>query len=198
METKDIQSGQMLCKSFSPNPFWVLFGKVETPKFLLNEENRIHRDKRGYGFLLIPTMKIETEKCFGNLDSNEFVEQCWRMGLREHPNFFLATIYKLVLKSESANTLNKIAEEFKELYTEDEILIRLWSTHLALESNISHRWHLDRKICRFECSDKDDVNILSKIQVLNILLTALNINKESDFFKLLSKGCELNKKFMGR
>lgn len=120
-----LEGGLLLCKSYSPNPFWVVFGKVESPTFLKekiyvdNHLNNIYRDSKGLAYLLIPTMP------FMNHDETfKFVERVYKkasqMGLREDPNFFLPFVYKIGL-----GDLSQVAESFRKSYTKAEIKKRM-------------------------------------------------------------------------
>lgn len=192
----DIQSGLMLCKTFSPSPFWVLFGKVKEPKFLLDEDKHIYRDKRGYGFLIIPTMAIGNVNTFGGLDPDEFMEYCWSMGLREHPNYFFALIYALPLANFDDASKNKLAEDFKDLYSKEELLIRYAHTYNQISSMYSFHWAYDAKTNTYQNYSKDNFSLSAKIQILNILLVALAIKNESEKCKNLSEGIKLRETFL--
>jgi len=200
---KDIQSGLMLCKSFSPDPFWVIFGNVKTPSFLMNTKTGyLHRDKRGYGFLLIPTMAIGIEKCYGDLTINEFLERCSDLGLREHPNYFLGIIYSLVLNSDNKNEIDSLAADFKKCYSDDELKIRLATVYTILEESNEYGnyfdkgYYFDKEKVSFKCTNRDDWSILSKVQILNIIIKALSISKDIDLYTILSTGKTLNKSYL--
>lgn len=122
----DCQSGQLLCKSFSPKPFWVIFGRVDTPKFMKVKvyasdlSNNIYRDKKGLAYMLIPTMTLDGKK-FGSLNRDEFFREMCLMGLREHPNFFFPFIYKFSFAKETTKALKEIAKQFSAHYTPEEL-----------------------------------------------------------------------------
>lgn len=193
---KNLQSGLMLCKSFSPKPFWVLFGNVKEAKFMLDEDDYIYRDKRGYGFLLIPTMTIGNVNKFGGFKSDEFMERCWSMGLREHPNYFFALIYSLPLATFNDIIKNKVAEGFKDLYSKEELLIRYADTYNRISSAYSYFWYYEKTSNTYITNAKDDFNLQSKIQILNVLLVALDIKNEKEMDENLSQGMKLKETFL--
>lgn len=133
-EIPDLQGGLLLCKSWSLKPFWVIFGKTENdqPRFLKSKiyeddmYNNIYHDKAGYAYLLIPLMPL------GN-NQLEFVEEvyhnCWQMGLRECFTYFIPFIYGLDISN-----INKVATDFKEFYTGEELRERFWAMFRATES----------------------------------------------------------------
>ena len=59
-----LQSGLMLCKSWSDKPFWVAFGAVKSPRFMkrkIYEEdiyNDLYKTKDGYAVMLLPLLKL--------------------------------------------------------------------------------------------------------------------------------------------
>ncbi len=122
----DIQGGQLLCKSWSPTPFYVTYGKVNRPRFLkekiYKEElyNNIYRDKQGYSYLLIPLND------FSPNFAETVYEQAWQMGLREHPNFFIPFVY-----SYEMNNVREVGKDFAEFYSAEELTERLM---LSLEN----------------------------------------------------------------
>jgi len=136
----DLQGGNMLCKSFSIEPFWVVFGKVDEPKFMtvrIYEDeimNNIYRDKKGLSYLLIPLMTLDGKK-FGSLTRDEFFTRAWNMGLREHPNMFFPLVYKFQLKETSKKFFQEVANEFSAHYTPEELLERYEIIKQAKELN---------------------------------------------------------------
>ena len=141
-----VQSGNLLCKSFSPSPFWVIFGKVDEPKFMTERVyvdpfmNKLHRDKEGRGFMLIPLMTLDDKK-FGTKTQDEFFKNAWNMGLREHPDYFFSVVYNLAFpKCDAKNNengdlisdslLKGVANEFLAHYTPEE----LWERFLHIQT----------------------------------------------------------------
>lgn len=120
-----LQSGLFLCKSFSINPFWVVFGNVETPKFLKEKiyvndlYNNIYKDKNGYAYMLLPLMKIGESEDWGD----KIYEKAYNLGLREHPIFFLVYFYYYKLKN--GEGFEGVSKELKEYYTKHELTERL-------------------------------------------------------------------------
>lgn len=128
----DLQSGLFLCKSFSPSPFWVVFGNVESPTFLKTKiyeddlMNNIYRDKKGLAYLMLPLLPL------GN-NTSEFLckvyERAYGMGLREAFAFILPLIYGVEF-----NELKTMVGDLKNFYTEDELMERFKSV-LAMSKN---------------------------------------------------------------
>jgi hypothetical protein len=128
---KDLQGGHMLCKSWGLQPFWVIFGNVESPVFMkerIFEEdiyNNLYRDKKGYGYLLLPLMPLGDK-------SVEFAEKvyddAWSMGLREAFTYFIPMVYGLDITN-----IDKVAKDYREFYTVEELKERFYhifeSTH---------------------------------------------------------------------
>jgi hypothetical protein len=121
----DLQSGLFLCKSFSPSPFWVVFGKVDAPTFLktrIYEDdlmNNIYRDKKGYAYLLLPLLPLGS-------NTSEFIcsvyERAYGMGLREAFGLITSFIYGVEF-----NNLKDMVEDLKNFYDEDELKERFKS-----------------------------------------------------------------------
>ena len=133
-----IQGGNLLCKSWSPNPFWVVFGKVETPTFMkvrIYENdlmNNIYKDKQKLSYLLIPQITMDGKK-FGTQTKDEFFKNAWEMGLREHPNFFFPFVYNFHFADETEESLQEVADEFSSHYTSEE----LWERFLQIQRQIN-------------------------------------------------------------
>jgi len=142
----DCQSGIMLCKSFSPNPFWVIFGKVDEPKFMKEKiyandiMNRIYRDEKNLGYMLIPLVSLGVPTMFGKLTQNEFFTRAWDMGLREHPNFFFPFIYKNSFVKETKKFYKEVAKEFSAHYTPEELQER-YNTVRKHYNKIQNKYH---------------------------------------------------------
>lgn len=121
----DLQSGLLLCKSFSIEPFWVVFGKVDAPTFLktrIYEDdlmNNIYRDKKGYAYLLLPLLPLGS-------NTSEFIlkvyERAYGMGLREAFGLITSFIYGVEF-----NNLNDMIEDLMNFYDEDELKERFKS-----------------------------------------------------------------------
>ncbi len=121
----DLQSGLFLCKTFSPSPFWVIFGKVERPTFLKVKKykselmNNIYRDKKGLAYLMLPLLPVNDKQI-------EFVqevfEQAWGMGLRESYAFIIPYLYGLDIMN-----FKEVADDFKEMYTQEELKERFYN-----------------------------------------------------------------------
>ena len=178
-QTKDdLQGGILLCKSFSPNPFWVIYGKVKDdyPMFLKKrvyedaDYDGLYRDKQGLGYLMIPLIPIDNKQV-------EFAEKvytaCWNMGLRESYTFFIPYVYGLDLTN-----LNKVAKDYRDFYTHDEIKERFMKMFQYTSNNYHYNypggfcWSDMRK--RFVCCGGYEVHtLMSKCSVMTALLRAL-------------------------
>ena len=163
-----LDSGTLLCKSFSPKPFWVAMGRVNSPKFLKKKVykediyNDLHRDANGYGFLLLPLLRL------GDPDQlTEIYQGAWSMGLREHHAFFLPFIYNVSYNTKK--TQDEYAIEMAEFYTEDELLERLGKvmtsasdrTEFSLVGGVVKGASLTKNFGR-ECALKQILYMLSK------------------------------------
>jgi len=178
----DLQSGQFLCKSFSINPFWVLFGKVDTPKFMIKRiyvddlYNSLYRDKNGLGFMLIPLVTLGANPKFGTQTRDEFFTQAWNMGLREHPNFFFSFIYGFGFadsKNFKPEKFKEMAKEFVEHYTNDEIVERYKAVEGRLEAyKYSYNTAQGRFIGYSSMAEE-------KLDLLTILKVAIEINAKA-------------------
>ena len=179
-QTKDdLQGGILLCKSFSPNPFWVIYGKVKDdyPMFMKKrvyedqDYDGLYRDKQGYGYLLIPLIPVDNRQV-------EFAEKiytaCWNMGLREAFTYFIPFVYGLDLTD-----LNSVAKDFRAFYTKEEIRERFMKMFQYASSNYHYNapggfcWSDMRK--RFVCVGGYEVHtLMSKCSVMTALLRALD------------------------
>jgi len=116
---QDLQGGLFLCKTWSFEPFWLIFGNVERPIFLKNkiyEEdiyNNIYRDKNNYAYLMIPLLPLNDKQI-------DFVSEVYDgaadMGLRENYNFIIPLIYGLDLTGYDA-----VVENYRESYSVEEL-----------------------------------------------------------------------------
>lgn len=94
----DLQGGLFLCNSWGLKPFWVIFGKVKSPRFLKTKiykddlYNNLYKDKNGYTYLMLPLMPMDNSA--DNFIHDVF-ENAWNMGMREHPNVVLPIVYHL-------------------------------------------------------------------------------------------------------
>jgi hypothetical protein len=127
----DLQGGLFLCKSFSPSPFWVIFGKVERPTFLKDRiyeddlMNNIYRDKKGYAYLMIPLLPLNNKQV-------EFVSEVYdsaaEIGLRENFNFIVPLVYGLDLTNYAA-----VVDDYRNTYTVEELKDRFYKVMEATQ-----------------------------------------------------------------
>lgn len=171
----DLQSGLFLCKSWSPTPFWVVFGKVEKPTFLKTRiyrdelYNNIYRDKKGYAYLLLPLMPINNRQV-------EFVtevyNQAYEMGLRESFNFIIPLVYGLDLVN-----INEVATDYLETYTPEEIKERFKTVFQMTSSVYPYNyfdgfvWRDDKK--RFVPTGGKSMQINTRCSILTALARAI-------------------------
>jgi hypothetical protein len=90
-----------------------------------------------------------------------------------------------------------LVEDFKDLYSREELLIRFWHTYSLCEAGNTCGWFFyDNKNNVFAHNNSDNTTLEAKVQILNILLTALDIKNEDEKNKLLSEGFKLHEAFM--
>ena len=144
----DLQSGVLLCKSWSNEPFWVAYGNVKEPKFMkkkIYEDdslNDLYKTKDDIAVLLIPL----------NDFSGGFIErvfnQVWQMGVREHPIFFNMSVYKCEYER-----TREVVKELSEFYTKEELVeqIKMLNKHIC---NIYQTKSFKKEIISFEGDKK--------------------------------------------
>lgn len=178
----NLQSGLLLCKSFSPNPFWVVFGNVEKPTFLKEKifaddiYNNIYRDNKGLAYLMIPLMPLNNKQVEF---AYEVFDRAWSMGLREDPNYFLPMVYGMDITN-----LNSVVDSFKQTYTQDELIERFETTLKSTLHMFPYNetngivWYEYKK--RFKpCGTNNPSTLMtSKVSILNALVMSIN-NKEA-------------------
>lgn len=130
--TKEINGGILLCKSWGLEPFWVIYGNVDKPTYMINKKykndmyNSLYKDKLGYGYMLIPLLPLGNK----SLEfAYEVYEQACEIGLRENPNYFLSIVYGLDLVN-----YNSVIEDYKQWYNQDEIIDRFEKTYQIVTS----------------------------------------------------------------
>jgi len=171
-----LQGGLFLCKSFSPDPFWIIFGKVDNPSFLKDKiyendmYNYLYRDKKGYGYLMIPTLPINDKQM-------EFLSKVYdyafKHGLRENFNFIIPLLYGLDLIN-----YNDIVEDYKEWYTQEELQDR-FKRVLIQTINIYQYNTYDSFVWRdrdkmFKPINKDNYPVRTKCSILTCLLRSID------------------------
>lgn len=116
---RELQSGKLLCKSWGPDPFWVIYGKVDHPQFLKERKyienimNSLYRDNNGHGYMLIPLYD------FSSGFSERVYREAWDMGVREHPSYFIPYCYPM-----NVSDIKETAQSFTEFYSLDELIER--------------------------------------------------------------------------
>jgi len=173
----NLQSGLFLCKSFSPKPFWIVFGNVKKPTFLKtkiykeNMLNDIYRDKQGYAYLLIPLMPINNKEVEF---FQELYSHAWDLGLREDAYVIAPLIYGLDLTNfdEVVNnycqtyTKEELADTFKKVYN------HISSTYPFTSGDFRGFYYSDRDK-KFKGWNMEDNTLRSKLSVLTCLLRAI-------------------------
>ena len=117
----NLEGGLFLCKSFSIKPFWVIFGRVNRPKFLKEKiykddlYNKIYHDKQGYAYLMFPLLKLDGKEMDAVTKS---YMHAWGIGLREDFSLLIPLIYHFGIADH-----DNVARDYMETYTEpDELL----------------------------------------------------------------------------
>jgi hypothetical protein len=183
----DIQGGLFLCKSWSPKPFWLIFGNVERPVFLKVKKykddlnNRLYYDKAGYAYLMIPLLPL-----FHNGDKQvDFVVKVYneaaQMGLRENFNFIIPIVYGLDLTN-----YEDAAKDYLEHYSIEELKERFVTLFKYTASVYPYGycsngfvWRDDKK--RFKPTGGNGTfQILSRCSVLTALLRAMGQNAAAE------------------
>lgn len=177
----DLQSGIMLAKSYSPNPFWLVYGNVDEPNFLKTRiyvddvNNNIYRDEKGYGYLLMPTMPLDANlKWFINIYSIAF-----DMGLREEANYVLSNLYGVLINND-----NDIVDQLNDYYTHDELKTRFKEMFFNLKSIHGYNyfngfvWRRDSQ--EFIAYNSNHLNLKNKCIMLTLLLKAMNVTENWD------------------
>lgn len=188
--THDLQGGNYLCDSFSPEPFWVIFGNVDKPVFLKNKiyeddiMNDIYRDKKGLAYLLMPLMELGQEGLNKLMDA---FNHAWDIGLREDPNYLLPLIYGLDITN-----INDVAEGYLDFYGKDKLKQKFMdafihtNNYFPYGNNNGFVWN-DRE-CRFIPTGKKTMKIISLCNVLTALLRAMGSEYAAEVMsKLLDK-----------
>lgn len=177
--TDDLQGGVWLCKSWGLQPFWIIYGKVDRPKFLKRKiyvddiHNNLYKDKKGYAYLLVPLMP------FGGNQlefANKVYEEATEMGLRESNAFIIPIIYGMNLVN-----LNDVATHFREFYTVDEIKERFMQLMTATSATFNYGgtqgfiWSDTKKMFKPSgWSNSPTEQICGRCSVLTSLLRALD------------------------
>ena len=172
----NFDSGVLLCKSWSVEPFWVTYGNVEHPRYLKekiyedNLYNDIYKDANGYSYMLVPLNDFS--KGFGDKVFND----AWNMGLREHPNYFMPMVYSYDLTD-----VKKTGESLKDYYSSEELVERFKTVANALPTEVAQpniEFQLDKKkgiIVTYYSGNSRKLD----------LLNALKVAMEKSFGKLL-------------
>jgi len=172
---KTLQGGLLLCKSWSPTPFWVLFGNVKSPSFMKakiykdDDYNSLYRDKKGYGYLLLPLLPFYNSM-------SEFCAEVYSsaadMGLREDPYYFVPIIYGLDIDDKLF-----VGKQFAKTYTQDEIVERFifmmkYCSHI---SQHGFGWNVEKQTFR-SYGNGGLEKIDAAMSVLTCLLIAASVN----------------------
>jgi hypothetical protein len=191
---RNLQGGLMLCKSWGLQPFWVIFGKVKDdyPVFLKDRQyedenyNNIYRDDSGYAYLLLPLLPLDNNQL-------DFVEKvysnAWSMGLRESFNLFIPFVYGLDITN-----IDKVADDYKESYTVEELKERFYFVFKATESifpynNVNGFVWRDDKLAFVPCGTSTPITqVWAKCHILTAILRAVGPEISAEIMsKLLNK-----------
>lgn len=128
----NIQSGLWLCKSWSNEPFWVIFGNVDRPLFLKDRKyvddhyNNIYRDSKGLAYMMFPLMPIGADsKWFYDM-----YERAFEMGLREHPNIILSILYDVTI-----DDIDDVVPDIVKFYDGNEIVEKFKNLYFKMENS---------------------------------------------------------------
>ncbi len=138
---QDIQSGVLLCKSWGLDPFWVAYGSVERPTFMKNKiyendlYNNLYKTKEGLAVMLIPLHELGKPNFV-----EKVMEEAWKIGLREHPAYFLPMVYNVRYM-----LTTRLIEEVADFYTVEELEERLKT---ALEKSKIYSYMSNPEITR--------------------------------------------------
>lgn len=171
----DIQSGILSCKYWGEKKVWLIYGKVDTPRFLKENifrdacMNNIYKDKNGLAYLLVPLMPL------GN-STMDFLERTLQeinlMGVMENPYFVAGNIY-----SSRIIDLKAVADQFKQDYTAEERLERAKILYNQLEPE------------GLTLNQKQQYTMVSegslyraKLDLLNAFLLAFSVGEMNRFF----------------
>lgn len=169
----DLESGHLLAKSFSRDPFWVIYGNVERPTFLkkrlYKEEvyNDLYRDKKGFAYLLMPLHDFSPgfgEKVF---------DEAYQIGLREEPHFFLHYLYNYPYAD-----LAGVARSLHSFYTVEELEQRLKMSLKKMKSELEllyRKHHLT--VVKGILKTPGTKEFQTSLQGINALLMALKEEK---------------------
>jgi hypothetical protein len=167
----ELQGGHLLCKSWGPNPFWVVYGSVKRPQFLKerkyvdNDLNSLYRDDQGRGYLLIPLYDFSLgffEKVY---------KEAWEMGLREHPAYFIPCCYSFKIQD-----IKETAQSFFEFYSLEELTERFQHVitqilHNAELLNLEVTWKATGIAVRTKAMPKEEL-----VLVANALMLAIKMH----------------------
>lgn len=166
----DMTSGVLLCKSWGIEPFWVMFGSVDSPRFAKekiykdNVYNNLYRDNKNRGYMLLPLYD------FSEGFIQKVINEAWEIGLRENPTYFAHMVYNF----ETNATEKELGEEFKEFYTVDERIERLKASLSKIKSEVKVLHVTLKNTTRNRIvADKDKSNLKGKLKVINALLYSL-------------------------
>lgn len=98
---EEFTSGLFLCDTYSPSKYWVMYGNVTHPEFLMIEfeanektHSEIFRDKDGQAVLLIPLMRLTGDER-GSQEVLDALDNAWhRCGLRTDPRVLMVACYR--------------------------------------------------------------------------------------------------------
>lgn len=171
----DLEYGLMLCKSWGLDPFYVVFGNVDRPRFMKERiykediYNNLYRNSQGYGFMLLPLYNFSegfAEKVFN---------EAWSIGLREEPHFFMSYIYNFDFEN-----FREVAKKLEEFYSAEELKERFELAFNKLKMDLSvagyRNFTFERGQFKVKNVKKDSIST-NKLNLLNALLYSLKGKK---------------------
>jgi hypothetical protein len=177
-----IQSGQWLCKSWGNEPFWVVYGNVDSPTFMKKKiyvddlYNNLYKTKNGLAVLLMPLMPL------GSPDTwfIDHIDKAMNMGLREHPNVLLSVVYGVC-----AVDYKSIVAELDQWYTQKEIVSRFNLMYNEIKSTYNRPMGFVYRESEDEFIPLSNLaKIKAQCQVLNIMYKASDVESWKELLKI--------------
>ena len=187
--TDDLQGGLFLCKSWGLQPFWVIFGKVDSPVFLKKRiyvddmYNNLYKDKQGHAYLMLPLLPLNDLQ----LDFVEKVySEAWDMGLREAYSFIIPVIYRL----DMTNYFN-VTKDYQKFYTPEELKERFVALMTQYQSTYGYNlpggfiWSDVQK--KFKPCGNNTTLMQSVCSILTCLVWAMGKDKAAELMSNMTK-----------
>ena len=191
----DLQGGLFLCKSWSISPFWIIFGKVDSPVFLKDRiyvddnYNSLYKDKNGYAYMLFPLLTVDKNQLDAVI---RIYDQAWELGLRENYNFIIPLIYGMDIVN-----ITDVAKNYSESYSIEELRERFFSVMKTTSSIYPYNgcygfvWNDIKKRFIPTGTNTPMMQLQTKCSVLTSLVRSLPAEMAAEIMSTL-----LNKKYI--